>query len=165
MHHTGIGKVNVTLLKDGLSRLMSIAALAGAGGVLLEHALPGATICASIATLCYSLLYVLFPSLAGALASSPSELFYGQLTNVFTSLILCPLFTLLFLHACARATRGKASDWIKHLTRLLLLLLSTSAEQSIRAIHSDFRPDSRYLILLGHALPLRSPPFPLALCS
>lgn len=165
MHHTGIANVDVTLLNAGLSRLMSIAALAGAGGVLLEHALPGATICASLAILSYSLLYVLFPFMSGALGSTVGELFYGQLPNVFTSLILCPLFTLLFLHACARATRGRASDWIKHLTRLLLLRLSTSAKQSIRAIHSDFRPDSRYLILLGHALPLRSPPFPLALCS
>lgn len=165
MHHTGIENVNVNLLKAGLSRLMSIAALAGAGGVLLEHGLPGATICASIAILCYSLLYFLFPSMSGALGSPVSELFYGQLPKVFTSFILGPLFTLLFLHACASATWGRASDWIKHLTRLLLLLLSTSAKQSIRPIHSDFRPDSCYLILLGHALPLRSPPFPLALCS
>lgn len=158
MNHTAITNVDVALLNAGLFRLMSIGALAGAGGVLLELELPGATLCASIAILCYSLLYVFFPSMSGALGSTVSELFYGQLPNVFTSLILCPLFTLLFLHACARATRAKASNWIKHLTRLLLLLRSTSAKQSIRAIHSDFRPYSRYLILLGHALPLRSPP-------
>lgn len=164
MNHTAIANVDVTLLNAGLSRLMPIAALAGAGGVLLEHGLPGATICASIAILCYSLLYVLFPSMSAALSSSHSELFYGQLPNVFSALFLRPLLTFLLLYTCAQAGWSKASNWLKHVASLLLLLLYTPAKSAIEGADFDFRPYSHYLILLGHALPLRSPP-PLALCG
>lgn len=165
MNHTATAKVDVTLLNVGLCRLMSIAALAGIGGVLLEHKLPGATICADMAILCYSLLYVLFPSMSGALSCSSSELFYGHLPNVFSALFLRPFLTFLLFCAWARAAWSKTSDWLKHITSLLLLLLYTHAKCAIEGADSDFRPYSRYLILLGHALPLRSPPCPLALCS